>query len=87
MKEGEGEGEVEGKGERGKGRGKRRGRGRKRSFKWLKCCSVHQSVVLVSSLLQVALDPPIRQGQTRYYFVIFLLPSEDECEVALNLSE
>ena len=33
------------------------------------------------------LDPPIRQGQTRYYFVIFLLPTEDECEVTLSLTE
>ena len=36
---------------------------------------------------QMALDPPIKQGQTRYYFVIFLLPTEEECEVTLTLSE
>ena len=36
----------------------------------------------------MALDPPIRQGQTRYYFIIFLLPTEgDDFEVTLSLTE
>ena len=35
----------------------------------------------------VGLDPPIRQGQTRYYFVIFLLPIDDHCDVTLTLTE
>ena len=36
---------------------------------------------------QLGLDPPIRQGQTRYYFVIFLIPVEDYCEVTLTLTK
>ena len=35
----------------------------------------------------IGLDPPIRQGQTRYYFVIFLLPIDEDCDVSLTLTE
>ena len=35
----------------------------------------------------VSLDPPIRQGQTRYPFLIFQFPSDDEIEMELNVTE
>ncbi|XP_076453034.1 FACT complex subunit SSRP1-like isoform X2 [Babylonia areolata] len=35
----------------------------------------------------VSLDPPIKQGQTRYHFLILLFNKEDEMTVELGLSE
>ncbi|CAH1802193.1 unnamed protein product [Owenia fusiformis] len=35
----------------------------------------------------VSLDPPIKQGQTRYPFLILLFSKEDECTLELTLSE
>ncbi|KAK3764831.1 hypothetical protein RRG08_041250 [Elysia crispata] len=35
----------------------------------------------------VSLDPPIKQGQTRYHFLILLFQKEDEMQLELNLSE
>ncbi|CAG5125389.1 unnamed protein product [Candidula unifasciata] len=35
----------------------------------------------------VSLDPPIKQGQTRYHFLILLFNKEDEMTLELNLSE
>uniref|UniRef100_A0A0B7A0T5 FACT complex subunit SSRP1 n=1 Tax=Arion vulgaris TaxID=1028688 RepID=A0A0B7A0T5_9EUPU len=35
----------------------------------------------------VSLDPPIKQGQTRYHFLILLFQKEDEMTLELNLSE
>ncbi len=36
---------------------------------------------------QVSLDPPIKQGQTRYPHLVFQFPKEDTSEVTLNLTE
>jgi structure-specific recognition protein 1 len=38
-------------------------------------------------LFVIQLDPPLRQGQTRYYFVMLSLPAEQDCEVALALTK
>lgn len=38
-------------------------------------------------LLQVSLDPPIKQGQTRYHFLILLFNKEDEMTIEMGLSE
>eukprot|EP01135_Chromosphaera_perkinsii_P000449 Nk52_evm3s96 gene=Nk52_evmTU3s96 len=35
----------------------------------------------------ISLDPPIRQGQTRYPFLIFQFPTDDEIEMELNVTE
>jgi len=35
----------------------------------------------------IQLDPPLRQGQTRYYFVIFLLPINEECDIVLSITK
>ncbi|GFN86488.1 fact complex subunit ssrp1 [Plakobranchus ocellatus] len=35
----------------------------------------------------VSLDPPIKQGQTRYHFLILLFQKEDEMQLELNLSQ
>uniref|UniRef100_T1JNC3 FACT complex subunit SSRP1 n=1 Tax=Strigamia maritima TaxID=126957 RepID=T1JNC3_STRMM len=35
----------------------------------------------------VSLDPPIKQGQTRYHFLIFLFSNEEETTLTLGLSE
>ncbi len=35
----------------------------------------------------IQLDPPLRQGQTRYHFVILLLPTEEDCDVTLALTK
>ena len=36
---------------------------------------------------QMSLDPPIKQGQTRYHFLILLYSKEDEVSLELGLSE
>ena len=36
---------------------------------------------------QVSLDPPIKQGQTRYPFLIVLFQKDDETTLELTLSE
>ena len=38
-------------------------------------------------LFVVGLEPPIRQGQTRYPFLVLQFPREEEMDVELNLSE
>lgn len=35
----------------------------------------------------VSLDPPIKQGQTRYHFIVFLFNQEDETSLELPFSE
>jgi structure-specific recognition protein 1 len=39
------------------------------------------------TLLQASLDPPIKQGQTRYHFLILLFNKEDEMTVEIGMSE
>lgn len=34
----------------------------------------------------IGLEPPLRQGQTRYPFLVFQFEKEDEIEVDLNLT-
>ena len=41
----------------------------------------------VHVLFIVALDPPIRQGQTRYPFLVLQFPREEEMDAELNLDE
>jgi structure-specific recognition protein 1 len=38
-----------------------------------------------SRRLQVNLDPPIRQGQTRYPYLCLQFPKEEEMEAEINL--
>lgn len=38
-------------------------------------------------MLCVGLDPPLRQGQTRYPFVVMQFKKDDEVAIDLNLSE
>jgi structure-specific recognition protein 1 len=38
-------------------------------------------------LFVVALDPPLRQGQTRYPHLVFQFEKEDEVDLEVNLSE
>ncbi|XP_042202637.1 FACT complex subunit SSRP1-like [Callorhinchus milii] len=35
----------------------------------------------------ISLDPPIKQGQTRYHFLILLFTKDDELSLTLNMSE
>ncbi|XP_016414406.1 FACT complex subunit SSRP1-like [Sinocyclocheilus rhinocerous] len=35
----------------------------------------------------ISLDPPIKQGQTRYHFLILLFSKDEELSLALNMSE
>ncbi|XP_075959265.1 FACT complex subunit SSRP1a [Anarhichas minor] len=35
----------------------------------------------------ISLDPPIKQGQTRYHFLILLFSKEEELSLSLNMSE
>ena len=37
--------------------------------------------------LKMAMDPPIKQGQTRYPFLIFLFNIEEETSVEIKVSE
>lgn len=37
--------------------------------------------------LQLGLDPPIRQGQTRYPFFIVQMQKDETCELTLAMSE
>ncbi|KAI8393746.1 uncharacterized protein BYT42DRAFT_552134 [Radiomyces spectabilis] len=41
----------------------------------------------VHVLLVIGLDPPLRQGQTKYPFLVFQFVREDEIDVELNLDE
>ena len=36
---------------------------------------------------QVALDPPIRQGLTRYNFLVFQIPQDDDLDLTVKLTE
>jgi hypothetical protein len=36
---------------------------------------------------QVGLDPPIRQGQTRYPYLVMLFTRDDEAEIELKIDE
>lgn len=51
-----------------------------RIFSLPKTDQVHQYVV-------VAVDPPLRQGQTRYPYICFQFPRDDEMEVELTASD
>ena len=43
--------------------------------------------LLVQIFLKMAMDPPIKQGQTRYPFFIFLFNIEEETSVEIKVSE
>lgn len=36
---------------------------------------------------QVSLDPPIKQGQTRYHYLVLLFNQEEETSIELPFSE
>ena len=38
-------------------------------------------------MLVIGIDPPIRQGQTRYPYLVFQIEREDEVEIDLALEE
>ena len=38
-------------------------------------------------ILQLGLDPPIRQGQTMYPFIILSFISDEEVDITLTLTE
>lgn len=40
-----------------------------------------------SLLFQISLDPPIKQGQTRYHFLILLFSKEEDISLTLNMNE
>lgn len=37
--------------------------------------------------VQISLDPPLRQGQTRYPYLVLEFSKEEEVDVELNLTE
>lgn len=39
------------------------------------------------TILQVSLDPPIKQGQTRYHFLTFLFSADEDMSIELPFSE
>lgn len=41
----------------------------------------------VSLSLQISLDPPIKQGQTRYHFLILLFSKDEDISLTLNMNE
>lgn len=41
----------------------------------------------MSFIIQISTDPPIKQGQTRYPFIIFRFDKDEEVEAKLNLTE
>ena len=45
------------------------------------------TVCFLVSCTQLGLDPPIRQGQTRYPFFILQMMSDETCELTLAMSE
>lgn len=36
---------------------------------------------------QISLDPPIKQGQTRYHFLILLFSKDEDISLTLNMNE
>ena len=46
-----------------------------------------QTSVHLHLLLQMSLDPPIKQGQTRYHFLILLFSKDTETTLELTISE
>lgn len=42
---------------------------------------------LVGSPFQISLDPPIKQGQTRYHFLILLFSKDEDISLTLNMNE
>lgn len=44
-------------------------------------------MALISAWFQVQLDPPIRQGQTRYPFLVMQFAKDEEIDAELNLDE
>jgi structure-specific recognition protein 1 len=39
------------------------------------------------SLITIGLEPPLRQGQTRYPFIVMQFRREEEIELDLNMTE
>lgn len=36
---------------------------------------------------QIAVDPPLRQGQTKYPFLVMQFPIDEEVDLTLNMDE
>jgi hypothetical protein len=51
------------------------------------CVCVCPSLPLCVCVSQVALDPPLRQGQTRYNFLVFQLRQDEEMSLTVKLTE
>jgi structure-specific recognition protein 1 len=47
----------------------------------------NNEIIVVSDALQMALNSPIRQGQTRYQFLVMQFSREEEMSAELNLTE
>lgn len=50
-------------------------------------CVIRSLIFIRTStqLVQVALDPPIRQGQTKYPYLVMLFNKEEELDLELNI--
>ncbi|KAF2977511.1 hypothetical protein EK904_002345, partial [Melospiza melodia maxima] len=47
----------------------------------------HQNDDAEVSLMEISLDPPIKQGQTRYHFLILLFSKDEDISLTLNMNE
>ena len=54
---------------------------------WVYICIALRDCQLAQIFVQVGLDPPIRQGQTRYPFLVMLFSRDEEVDVELNIDE
>ena len=41
----------------------------------------------IHTLITMGLDPPLRQGQTRYPFIVMQLKNDEEVSIDLNMTE
>ncbi len=44
-------------------------------------------LILDPFIFQISLDPPVKQGQTCYHFLIILFSKDEELSLALNMSK
>lgn len=58
-----------------------------RLARWLVLVERWLALNPVALPLQISLDPPIKQGQTRYHFLILLFSKDEDISLALNMNE